>query len=187
MMRELSKLNVNIIDKEPTGLTPELVKEIFGTLARVLSYETENLIIGKRENGWVHGGSESWYQVALVKTGMFGGGILVAMKSIVSLGDIRDKVLEEATRLALLGNSYAPEIYAVTPASIVKEFLVEDDYSLGDSQRYAQLCDLSERMSQFGLWIQGGIPALASHTIQTQGRLKLLDAGTGDISGQASF
>lgn len=186
MLAELHSCNVLVLEKEPTSITDDLVREIFGTIARVISYETRNFLDGKFEGNWVKVGYESWHQVARVKTG-FLSSELVVMKSIVSLGDIHNKTIEEATRLAVLGTKYAPKVFAVTPASIVKEFLIEDDYSLGDSQQNAQLCELSERMSQFGLWIQGGIPALASHTIQTHGRLKLLDAGTGDISGQASF
>ena len=187
MMRELRKLNVRIIETEPTGLTEDLIKDVFGTMARVLSYETENLIQGKRENGWVHGGSESWYQVARVRTGMLGSGKLIAMKSIVTLGDIGIKVQEESTRLAMLGTNFAPEVFAVTPASIIKEFLLEDKYIISNTEVERQLERLNMKLGEIGLWIQGGAAELASHTIQNGGNLKLIDAGTGDISGQASF
>ncbi len=175
-----------VLEKEPTGITNDLVREIFGTMARVISYETRNVLEGKFEGDWVKIGYESWHQVARVKTGLFHSE-LVVMKSIVSLGDMHDKALEEATRLAMLGTKYAPKVYAVTPTSIVKEFLVEDRSPLSGEEIKRQILELNTQLGKYGLWIQGGLSALYCHTIQNDGKVKLLDAGTGDISGTARF
>lgn len=186
MMGELSKLGIKVFDFEPEGITNDLAKEIFGTAARVISYETSKYLSGKTEGDWIRPGSEGWFQIARVKTGLFSTQT-VAMKSLVSLGDIHDKVLEEATRLALLGTQFAPEIFAVTRASLIKEFLPQDHYSIDARDMLRQLEEINEQLGLYGLWIQGGYLALREHTIQNSGRRKLIDAGTGDISGTASF
>lgn len=186
MLSELNRMKVKVFGVEPNGITDELVRDIFGTMARVISYETRNMLSGKFEGDWVRIGYESWHQVARVKTG-FVSSELIVMKSIVSLGDMHDKALEEATRLAILGKNYAPIVYAVTPASIVKEFLVEDTSSLPSEEIAKQIIELNDQLGKYGLWIQGDLSALYGHTIQHGGRMKLLDAGTGDISGTARF
>lgn len=178
----LASRGVNILSYEPPGINDEVVRIIFGNRAKVLRDVTTQVLTGTNSGGWVLAGSEAYYQVKEIKTSLLSTQYL-AMKANISLGNIEGKVVEESSRLAVLGSNLAPEIYAVSQASLIKEFLLIDRHRLPASEIVTQLENMYAIMQTIGMYLFGGTRALCNHTLQNNGRLKLIDAGTGDISG----
>lgn len=172
------------LDFEPKYLDSDLVKIIFGSSASIADDVTTRVLSGHEEGGWVRAGAEAFMQVKLIKLGKFNRSIIpVVMKSIISMGDMQYKLHTEANRLDALGTYFAPQVYAIGHVSLIREFLIEDSYRLKSDIKSKFVMELYERLNQLGLTVIGGIQGLPQHCIQSGGRIKLFDAGTGDISG----
>lgn len=163
-------IDVGILTSDQTFIKSQIVTEEF----------IHNKAFGK---GWVRGGGESFYKI--VKIEYFDSeekkSKYIAFKAINSMGDIESKALQEASWMYLLSRfDICGKVYAVGDGTIVKDFLIEDDYEISREEEDKQRKRIFDILGQFGLKQQHKRPL---EIIQTHGKLMLIDLGSGDISG----
>jgi len=146
--------------------------------------------LGRNKNfgdGWFRGGAESFYKICeiIYETNGQVRRKLIAYKAIHSMGDITSKMITEAVWMAHMASlGLCAEVYAVGNGTIVKQFLEEDsaEQRLTNEEYSRQLSAIIEALRQAGL-----TPVSSTsdkiEVIQYQGRLMLIDLGSGDISG----
>lgn len=136
--------------------------------------------------GWCRGGSESFYNILRVATST-GKEKLLAFKALHSMGDMQGMASGEALRLALLHEiDRAPRVYAIAPATIIREYLSKDKVSLPEAQLVQDANLLFEEMTRLGITIdtsKSPTEGVFAAALQHNGRLKVFDAGSGDFSG----
>jgi hypothetical protein len=138
--------------------------------------------------GWFRGGAESFYKIIKIDyiSNRKKSTKHIAFKAIHTLGNIQEKTLREAAWMAeLYKYNRTGRIYAVGQGTIVKDFLLQDDIkdSLSDSDKAQEVKRIVQLMNQIGL-----SPMKESlEYIQNNGRLKLIDLGSGDIDGPDLF
>jgi len=185
----LQKLGVLLL---PSG-GDEVSSELFVTLGivrkkddvRQIKSVTHQFLNGKDfGGGWQRGGAESFYQI--LKVCLSSGEIsYVALKAIHTMGNIQEKVKSEALRMSLLHRiDRAPRVYAVTPGTLIKEFLLEDEDKLSKDEQIQDALTLLREMEQLGIKPSFEFPgSVLGASIQHNSRLYLIDAGSGDFEG----
>jgi hypothetical protein len=145
---------------------------------------TGNYLSGNKNygDGWFRGGAESFYKI--MEMTIRSSGRLdkrqVAFKAINTLGDIEEKVLNEAARMAVIsGFDGCGKVYAVGEGVIVKEFLIEDEFNLAQELVDREKIALIDLLGQFKLRPLAG----RVEYVQSGGRVMLTDLGSGDILG----
>lgn len=193
----LDSLGVPVFHNPTDRLSEELLHQInfLQTDEAFLGCEvvTSKFYPGKADwgDGWVRGGAESFYQVYQVNTlsSTKLGPRYVALKAIHSLGgETQNKVESEARRLSLLNQfGIAPKVYAVGPGTLIKEFLIEDEQKMSKDELNRQLQIIHHYMTLLGISTQFDFrTTILGASIQNQGILKIIDAGSGDMNGPTS-
>jgi hypothetical protein len=187
--RSLQKLGVILLPKGGDEVSPEL----FVTLGIVKKNEevrqinsVTHLFLNGKDfgGGWQRGGAESFYQVLQVVLAS-GNTHYIALKAIHTMGNIQEKVKSEALRMALLSKiNRAPQVYAITPGTLIKEFILEDETKLSKEELVRDAHILLEEMQQLGIKPSFEFPgSILGASIQHNSRLYLIDAGSGDFEG----
>ena len=136
-------------------------------------------------NGWYRGGGESLYKIVKVSFDSKRGEqrtISLAAKAVVSMGsDISRKIEEEVLRYSVLGKvNRAPRVFGYSDGIIYKEFLEKDSEEATDEERKSLFTDLKN----LGMTpLSGSLKAIDEISILSGGRLVVIDAGSGDLSG----
>lgn len=137
--------------------------------------------------GWIsiRGNAESYYKICRLITANPIGiqeTKFIATKAIISMGDIQSRTIDEVVRLTLLHKyNRAPKVYAYSQGTVYKDFLLEDrkinlDEEIRDSEELAVL------FGQLGIKMLIGGKVL-DMSIMHKGKLKVIDGGSGDLSG----
>lgn len=100
------------------------------------------------------------------------------------MGNIQEKVKSKALRMALLSKiNRAPQVYAITLGTLIKEFILEDDTKLSREELVRDAHTLLEEMQQFGIKPLFEFPgSILGASIQHNSRFYLIDVGS-DFEG----
>jgi len=193
----LKKNSVVVLQESPQTINESFLSQIGFTspkqTVKKIEVITSQLFPNKKDwgNQWLRLGSESLNQIWSVDIKGSAGKEQckhLALKAIIEFGsNLEIKAVDEAIRLTLLYQvDRAPRVYALSPGTIYRDFLLEDSDTLTEEDLRKESEKMFQEMAQVGIkparrdgpeWL------LKSQTILHNKRLRLIDGSSGDLDG----